>query len=116
MLKKSLTAIVATLIVVGGISYSKPGTVVLKAQSLPITKTIAWDANPSIDGVIDYTVRLNGIVVGTPTTTTSQAVTFTTQGPQTITVTARNTWGTGPAGTLNVDVRVPGAPTNIRIP
>lgn len=88
------------------------GTITIEAQTLPITKTIAWTAPP---GIIDsYTVRLDGTVVGSPTGTT-QSVTFTTLGLHAVTVTASNTWGTSPPGTLNVNVAPPAAPSNLTL-
>jgi len=86
----------------------------LSAQSLPVTRTLEWDASPAADGTIDYTVTFDGVVVGT-TANTSLPVTFTALGAHTLTVTARNLWGSGPAGTLNVVVSAPGPTTGIRI-
>lgn len=90
------------------------GVVVVHAQTLPATKTLAWDANPAGDGVINYVVKLDTVTIGTPAGLT-QAVTFTTAGMHTLTVAAVNTWGTGPATTLNVNVVVPGNPNNLRL-
>ena len=85
-----------------------------QAQSLPVTRTVEWDASPAADNTIDYTVTFDGVVVGT-TANTSLPVTFSSLGAHTLTVTARNVWGTGPAGVLNVVVSAPGAATGIRI-
>lgn len=86
-----------------------PGVFVLYAQTLPITKTATWNA-PIVDATHaaadSYTVRLDGIVVGSPTTTT-QAVTFTTNGAHTVTVTATNQWGTSGPLALSVLVAPP---------
>ena len=85
-----------------------------EAQSLPVTRTVEWDASPAADQTIDYTVTFDGVVVGT-TSSTSLPVTFSSLGAHTLTVTARNVWGAGPAGVLNVVVSAPGAATGIRI-
>mgnify|MGYP003334732990 CR=1 FL=1 len=90
-------------------------TQVLYAQSLPVTKTLAWDANPASDAVTNYTVRLDGTVIGNPTTPT-QAFTINTAGLHTLSVTATNTWGTSQASTLSLNVVVPSAPANLRVP
>lgn len=98
------------------VSYGCDPTMVIYAQSLPITKTVAWDANAASDNVTSYTLRLD---TGTPSTVvppaTTGTVTFTTAGTHTITVTATNVWGTSPPATLVVNVVVPGAPGNVRI-
>ena len=80
----------------------------------PITKSLAWDANPVADGVLNYVVRMDGAVIGSPTGTT-QPVTFTTGGVHTLTVVAQNMWGDSAPGTLVVDVRVAGQPSGLRI-
>lgn len=87
--------------------------VVIHAQSLPITKTFTWDANPPADGVLNYTVALDGVTVGSPTGIT-QAVIFTTVGAHVVSVTATNMWGTGPATSLSVNVTLPSAPKNLK--
>lgn len=93
--------------------------VVVEAQTLPITKTLAWDApasDPSLGTVESYTVRLDGTIVGQPTVpTTTQAVTFTTLGTHTLTVTSENVWGSSEPATLTVIVRFAGPPQNPRI-
>lgn len=91
-----------------------PGVIELDAQTLPITKTVAWDADPASDAVLNYTVALDGTVVEQPTGTT-QAVTFTTQGLHTITVTATNVWGTSGTGTATVNVKLPTTPANLHL-
>ena len=72
---------VLMLVIVAGlvacVSFWPRGSVlVIHAQSLPITKTLVWDANPVGDAVTGYTVRLDGIVIGSPTLP-SQAFTVT---------------------------------------
>jgi PKD repeat protein len=63
---------------------------------------------------VNYTVSLDGVVVGTPTGT-SQTVTFPTAGNHTLTLTATNTFGTSAPATLTVNVIVPGKPANLRL-
>lgn len=106
----------AILIVLSWLLLGMP-VVVLSAQSLPLTRTLAWDA-PVVDATHtaadSYIVRLDGTTIGTPTTTT-QSVTFQTAGAHTLTVQSVNTWGAGGTATLNVLVLVPAAPGNLRI-
>jgi hypothetical protein len=92
-----------------------PGvTVTLVAQSLPINRTVVWDANPVADLVTNYVVRLDGVVIGSPTSTT-QPFTITALGSHTLTVVAVNFWGESPPGTLTVNVVAPSAPSGLRI-
>jgi PKD repeat protein len=91
---------------------NRPARLVLSAQTLPVTKTLAWtDADTSITS---YTVTLDGAVAGNPTTQ-SQSVTFTTAGTHTLTVTATNVWGTSAPATLTVDIAVPTVPANMQL-
>lgn len=97
---------------------SSMGPLVLQAQTLPVTKTLAWDAPASgcaAPEVCTYAVTLDGTTVATGLSALSQAVTFTTAGNHTLGVAATNQWGTGPAGTLSVVVVLPGSPRNPRI-
>ena len=91
--------------------------VTVEAQTLPITKTFAWDA-PAVDathGAADsYIAKLDGVQVGTPTTT-SQSVTFTTLGSHVLSTTSVNLWGMSSPALLTVNVVPPGSPTNTRI-
>lgn len=87
---------------------------VLHAQSLPITKTFTWDANPASEQVTSYTVRLDGVVIGTPATP-GQPFTIATAGAHTLSVTAANVWGVGPTATLAFTVVLPSAPNGGRI-
>jgi hypothetical protein len=93
-----------------------PGvTVTLEAQTLPITRTMAWDQpNAATEGVTHYVVRLDGTVIGSPTSTT-QPITITALGSHTLTVVAVNFWGESPPGTLTVNVVAPSAPSGLRI-
>lgn len=92
-----------------------PFIVTVHAQTLPATKTLAWDcASCAADGVTGFQVTLDGATAGTPTGMT-QAVTFTTAGAHTLTVRSVNLWGTSTPATLQVNVVVPTAPANMRI-
>jgi len=94
-----------------------PGTIIVHAQSLPITKTLGWVAGPvnAVNGAVDnYIVKQDGVVVGTPTGLTQQ-VTITTTGPHTFTLQASNIWGVSPTVTLNVVVSLPSSPVNFSI-
>lgn len=97
-----------------GTSSHNLGTVVLHAQQMPIVKTLAWDANPVSDAVLNYVVRQNGVIVGSPTGVT-QSVTFPTWGVYTLTVVAVNLWAESTPSTLVVDVRMPGTPKGMGI-
>lgn len=90
------------------------GMVTIRAQSLPVTRTLAWDANAASDNVINYTVTLDSVGIGNPTGTT-QSVVFTTIGVHTLTVTATNSFGTSLPATLSVNVIIPGRPANPRL-
>lgn len=94
--------------------WPRPTPVVwtIYAQSLPVTKTLAWDANPPGDAVLTYTVQLDSVTIGTPTGTT-QLVTFTTGGAHVLRVSATNMWGTSGWATLNANVVGPGSPGNL---
>lgn len=90
------------------------GTVIVEAQTLPVAKTLTWTANPAGDNVTNYTVTEDGVVLGNPTTA-SQAVTFTTLGTHTLTVTATNTFGTSAPATLTVVVQFPATPAGLKL-
>lgn len=91
------------------------GVVTLEAQSLPITKTLAWDAPTTGTPADSYIVKQDGTQIGTPTGTT-QPITITTLGSHTFTIQSVSTlWGAGGTATLTVNVVVPNAPTNSRI-
>jgi hypothetical protein len=91
-----------------------PGVITVYAQSLPITRTVAWDANPASDGVTNYVVRLDNVVIGSPTTT-SLPFTITTAGTHTLAVRAVNLWAESPDSTLVINVIVPAKPTGLRL-
>ena len=113
-MKRFARLAIVTMMFLGLILGTREHRVRVYAQTLPATKTLAWDVNPIVDAVLNYTVTLDGIVVGNPVMTT-QLVTFTTAGAHVLTVTATNIWGVGPAATLNVTVIVPGRPNNVHI-
>lgn len=94
--------------------YDKSKITVIHAQSLPKTVTLAWDANPPSDGVTNYVVRLDGVIVGSPTGTT-QNCTITTAGLHVFAVRAVNIWAESPDATLTVNVVVPGKPTGLKL-
>jgi hypothetical protein len=112
-LRMSLVVLALVVGVLGTVSACKrsPFGVVLYAQTLPVTKTLAWDASANTDS---YVVRLDGTSIGTPTGTT-QAFTVTTVGPHSLSVQSVNLWGQSSVTTLAFTVVLPGAPTNTRI-
>jgi len=112
-MKKILFGLVLAFTLLSSISC-KDAFVTVYAQTLPVTKTLAWNANATSEGVINYTVRLDTVVIGNPTGTTQQ-VTINTAGPHVLTVTATNQWGTSPPATLNINVVIPTAPQNLNI-
>jgi nitrous oxide reductase accessory protein NosL len=122
-MKKKLLAIVAVWLVVASCSmlFHKPTpipfVVTIEAQTLPINKTLLWDA-PVVDAThgpaTSYIVTQDKVQIGTPTVT-QQAVTITTLGTHTFTVAGVNSFGTGAVGTLVVNVVIPGTPTNMRM-
>ena len=113
-----LVNLVAALIVtLSGWQFLDRRTMVIHAQSLPITKTIAWDANPTTDIVTKYTFWLDTGPKGDVFATSPLIafITFTTTGPHTIHLTATNPWGESPEATLTVNVVVLARPTGLRI-
>ena len=110
---RAFVVVLSALLVTGALAKHKKETII-EAQSLPITKTLVWDANPASDAVINYTVTLDGATVGNPVGT-SQPVTFTTLGAHVLGVTATNLFGTSPMSTLTVNVIIPGSPKNPKI-
>lgn len=91
-----------------------PGVIVVEAQTLPIAKTLSWNANPAGDNVTNYTVTEDGTVIGNPTVP-SQSVTFTSLGTHTLTVTATNSFGTSAPATLTVVVQLPTTPAGLKL-
>lgn len=115
-----IAAAVCGLVILLACATHRPFVVQIHAQSLPVTKALAWDAS-----VVDathtapttYDVRLDGaLVASVPAATLTQNITFATVGPHTLTVTAVNTWGSSAASTLAVNVSLPNPATNMRIP
>lgn len=120
-MKRRLTVLAILLVLVACATWIRTplppivgGPIVLEAQALPINAIVAWTANPTSDQVLNYIVRLDGVIVGSPTGI-EQPITITTAGIHTITVVAVNLWATSPPGTLVVDVRVPGSPGGLAI-
>lgn len=120
-MKKTLLALLVLMGLIFGATFLNgpspivvPGTITLEAQSLPKTVTLMWDANAPADNVTNYVVRLDGVVVGSPTGTT-QACTITTLGTHTFAVRAVNAWAESPDATLVVNVIAPARPANVRL-
>jgi len=115
-----VAGIVLIGLVVGGLSCAwvpplPSGIVVtLEAQSLPIARTVLWDANAPADAVTNYVVRLDTVVVGSPVGT-SQPITITALGTHVVSVVAVNLWGTSAATTLTINVVAPAQPVNLRL-
>jgi len=102
-------------LIFASVSCSKIDNVItIHAQTLPITKTFAWDALPSEQQIINYNVTLDKVAVASPVTN-SQQVTFTTAGIHVLTVSGTNTWGTGPSATLIINIILPGTVINLGI-
>ena len=112
---KRILLIISIVAVAAMFSACKADIFTVYAQSLPVTKTAAWNANPVSDAVINYTLRLDGIVVNNNITSTTQQFTITTAGAHVLTLTATNQWGTSPATTLNFNVVIPAAPAGLSI-
>ena len=109
-----VTAVVVALVAGASFIGGGSGVVTLRAQTLPIQRTVAWDANPAGDGVTNYVVRLDGVVVGSPTGTT-QAISITALGAHAVSVAAVNTWAESAPAVLNINVVGPGKPTGLKI-
>jgi len=110
-MKRVILLVVLTL---ACITVSCSPVVTLEAQSLPITKTVAWDANAASDNVTHYVVRLDGVIIGSPTAT-SMLFTVTTVGAHTLSVTAVNLWDSSAPTTLAFNVVVPSRSVNLVI-
>jgi hypothetical protein len=118
-MKRSLILTALLLVIVACATFMpKPpalsGVITIEAQSLPIARTVAWDANAPGDAVINYVVRLDGVVIGSPTGTT-QAISITTLGVHVVAVRAVNAWGESVDATLTVNVVAPAKPANLRL-
>jgi len=110
-MKRAVLLLVLTL---ACIAVSCSPFVTLEAQSLPITRTVAWDANAASDNVTHYVVRLDGVIIGSPTTT-SMLFTVTTVGAHTLSVVAVNLWDSSAPTTLAFNVVVPSRSANLVI-
>lgn len=113
-MKRLLLGAVLVVLVSGLSFWACLGMVTVEAQSLPITRTVAWDANAASDNVTNYVVRLDGVVIGSPTTT-SMPFTVTTAGAHTLSVTAVNLWAESAPTTLAFNVVVPSRSANLVI-
>lgn len=119
--KRNVVRILVGLVLCASIVYSqdffgvrKGGELIIYAQSLPLTKTFAWTDDPTADPATSHTVTLDGAVIPS-TTAQSTPFTVTTLGAHVLTVSETNVWGTSPAATLNINVKVPAAPTAGRV-
>ncbi len=85
-------------------------------MALPINRLIEWDApaNSVEAQVSSYVVKVNGQVVGTPTTL-NFPYTISTPGTYTIAVSAVGNLGEGQAATLTEIFVLPGQVVNLRI-
>ncbi len=94
-----------------------PGVITVYAQTLPITKVFAWDANPASEQVTSYHPAFDGASLGQvlPTAPLQVPFTITSLGPHTLTIHARNFWGDGPVATININVQTPRAPGGGRV-
>ncbi|MCR4375638.1 MAG: hypothetical protein NUW22_12395 [Acidobacteria bacterium] len=114
-MKRNLLIVLALLVALACASLFRGRGVTVYAQSLPITKTVAWDqTDEATAGVLNWTVRLDGTIVGSPTVK-EQAITLATVGAHTVTVTATNLWGVSSPATLTFTVVLAAAPGNVRI-
>lgn len=111
---RRLLILLLVIVACATVGRRPPGVITIHAQSLPVTKTVAWDANPASDAIVNYTVTLDA---GPPVNTANvtQAVIFATAGTHVIHLTATNLWGTSPETTLTVNVVMPARPTSIRL-
>ncbi len=118
----ALIALVPVLVLTMG--AVAPRKVTVKAQSLPVTRQIAWDQNGAVaEGIIDFTVTFDGV---TRTVTAAVACTpdpqkcqtpqvFATTGTHSLTVTANSLWGSSAPAALTVVVTLPHSPSGITI-
>lgn len=117
-MKRLILALAILGILVGCASwFRRPLVLTVYAQTLPIHRTLIWDA-PMVDAThgaaTSYLVTQDAVQIGVPTVA-SQVVTFTTLGTHTLTVAGVNPFGTGPTASLTVNVVVPGAAQHLRL-
>ena len=112
MKKYLLVGLLLILAACGVTLKQNPLIVTIEAQSLPITKTLAWDDSDA--SITNYTVTQDGTVIGNPTVKT-QTITITTVGQHTFGISATNLWGTSAATVLQVNVVLPAAASNVRV-
>lgn len=116
-MRRILVASLTMLAIMALIFCAHPTLVVIHAQSLPVTKTVSWDASivdATHSAPANYVVKLDGVTIGSPTSL-SQPFTISTPGAHALALTAVNTWGTSAPSTLNFTVSVPNLPTSLQI-
>jgi hypothetical protein len=119
-MRRTILTLLLLLCIGCAMTISRPGTITVYAQTLPITKTVFWNPNASIDNVTTYTLVLDAtapvqIAPASCSAECSRLVTFTTAGTHTLTLTATNQWAVSGPTTLTVTVQVPAAPGGMRI-
>lgn len=87
------------------------GVVTIEAQSLPVNKTLVWNAGAN---ATSYTVTLDGVLIGSPTVL-QQAFSIATVGNHTFVVTSVNMWGTASAAPFVVNVVLPSVASGFNI-
>jgi hypothetical protein len=116
-MKRIAAVTIALVIAAACVSLWRPGApgmggvVTLEAQTLPISRTLAWDAGANADS---YIVTQDGTPIGTPVGLT-QPISIATLGSHTFSVVSVNLWGQSAPATLTVNVVSPGQSGNIRI-
>jgi hypothetical protein len=96
---------------------------IIYAQQLPAQRVACWDPNPASDAVIRYTLTVNKapldvLPTSTPAACGGQIGTvfqINEAGALVVSITATNEWGTSPATTRNLEVRVPTAPGGFNV-
>ena len=87
----------------------------------PITVNVVWDNSyTATDGVTKFTVTHNGVATDVlpsvcTTTECSKAITLQNGGPNVVTVTATNMWGTSVPTQITFIASSPGRSGNVRI-
>lgn len=116
-------------LVLVGVVFSSTGYTQNNSQiTFPIWVVVGWDKNADVDQVIDYTLVHNNGNTNTSYTvlhancTNSQAAgecqtTISVPGSQeqTLSVYARNMWGSSQPETVRFSVSFPGKPKNVKI-
>lgn len=99
-----------------------PSTIVIHAQTLPITRTLAWTQTDAITAnvtsyrvVLDAATPISVLPCAPDPATCQQPLTFTTAGAHTVTVVAVGLWGDSATASLAVNVVLPGKATSLTI-